>query len=79
MCNLEIVLPEGADRCSEDLMTVLEKTMDSLRRYESDGLLVKRNGGFRVTELGQLFVRNLAMPFDRYLDDQKDIKFSRTV
>jgi coproporphyrinogen III oxidase-like Fe-S oxidoreductase len=35
--------------------------------------------GWQVTPLGQLFVRNLAMAFDRYLPEQEGVTFSRTV
>jgi len=79
MCNLEIDVPDEARASGNGLLESLGNAMASLRQFETDGLLVSRNGGFSITDLGQLFVRNLAMPFDRYLEGQSDVKFSRTV
>ncbi|HEY3296488.1 MAG TPA: oxygen-independent coproporphyrinogen III oxidase [bacterium] len=79
MCNLEIDVPDEAHATGNGLVQSLEGALESLKQYEADGLLVSRNGGFTITDLGQLFVRNLAMPFDRYLEGQTDVKFSRTV
>jgi oxygen-independent coproporphyrinogen-3 oxidase len=79
MCNLEIDVPDEARASGNGLMQSLDGAMASLRQFEADGLLLSRSGGFSITDLGQLFVRNLAMPFDRYLEEQTDVKFSRTV
>jgi oxygen-independent coproporphyrinogen-3 oxidase len=79
MCNLEIELPQEALLSGNGLAASLHRAMDSLQIFESDGLIVPRPNGYSITPLGQLFVRNLAMPFDRYLEGQSDVKFSRTV
>jgi len=52
-----------------------------LGRFMDDGLLVERPGGYDVTLMGRLVIRNIAMCFDRYLDDMRGEKplFSRTV
>jgi oxygen-independent coproporphyrinogen-3 oxidase len=52
-----------------------------LGRFTDDGLLVARPGGYDVTAMGRLVIRNVAMCFDRYLDDMRGDKplFSRTV
>ncbi len=50
---------------------------------EHDGLVeLSATGGFRVTSIGRLFLRNVAMAFDAYLDtNQLGIakQFSQTV
>jgi oxygen-independent coproporphyrinogen III oxidase len=54
---------------------------DSLKRLEpfyADGILTKTGDVLQVTELGRLFVRNIAMAFDAYLNDKK-ATFSQTV
>ncbi len=53
-----------------------------LRPMAEDGLVTFDDRGFSVTELGRLFVRNLAMPFDAYLQKLRaegGPRFSRTV
>lgn len=79
MCNLEIDLPAEASQSGNGLETALRSALRSLAPFERDGLIIPRDGGYSITPLGQLFVRNLAMPFDRYLEGQTDVKFSRTV
>ncbi|RJP78405.1 MAG: oxygen-independent coproporphyrinogen III oxidase [Candidatus Zixiibacteriota bacterium] len=79
MCNLEIALPDEASAVHCGLAGSLKQAMESLRPFEADGLIVARNGGYEVTPLGQLFLRNLAMPFDGYLPRQGGSTFSRTV
>lgn len=79
MCNLVVRIPDDADRV-EGLRGELERAVKSLAPYEDEGLIVPRpDGGYDVTPLGQLFLRNLAMPFDRYLPEQTGVTFSRTV
>ncbi|HKV27326.1 MAG TPA: oxygen-independent coproporphyrinogen III oxidase [Candidatus Acidoferrales bacterium] len=42
-----------------------------LRTMRDDGLVLLSDDEIRVTPLGRIFIRNLAMPFDRYLHEQK--------
>ena len=49
---------------------------------QDDGLISFDDRGITVTSTGRLFVRNVAMPFDAYLERQRQQKapmFSRTV
>lgn len=41
--------------------------IEALSEMESDGLLINSDKGIIVTELGRLFLRNIAMIFDAYL------------
>jgi oxygen-independent coproporphyrinogen III oxidase len=80
MCNLVIKLPENIGKSSEYTQAALKLAIDDIKAYESIGLLkADSKFSFRVTELGKLFLRNIAMHFDRYLPNQQDVKFSRTV
>jgi oxygen-independent coproporphyrinogen-3 oxidase len=79
MCNMEIELPFEAYVSANGLFDVLNAALESLQPYEDEGLLERRIGGYSITPLGQLFLRNLAMVFDRYLPLQTDVTFSRTV
>jgi oxygen-independent coproporphyrinogen III oxidase len=42
-----------------------------LTPMRDDGLVLLSDSEIRVTPLGRIFIRNLAMPFDRYLREQK--------
>jgi oxygen-independent coproporphyrinogen III oxidase len=51
-----------------------------LKQCEVDGLLLIQGNDIVVTDLGKLFVRNIAMGFDAYFDSQKKVQqFSKTV
>jgi oxygen-independent coproporphyrinogen-3 oxidase len=43
----------------------------ALRSYAEDGLVALSSAEIRVTPLGRIFIRNLAMVFDPYLEQQK--------
>jgi oxygen-independent coproporphyrinogen III oxidase len=54
----------------------------SLEEFRADGLVTLSREEIRVTPLGRIFIRNVAMVFDRYLDDQPADRpplFSRTL
>lgn len=56
--------------------------LQQLLPMQQDGLIEFDDKGITVTEIGRLFVRNVAMPFDAYLQKQREAKkpmFSRTV
>lgn len=59
------------------------RSLARLEMLEHDGLVeLSATGGFRVTSIGRLFLRNVAMAFDAYLDtNQLGIakQFSQTV
>ncbi|MDO8518809.1 MAG: oxygen-independent coproporphyrinogen III oxidase [Deltaproteobacteria bacterium] len=54
-----------------------------LDSFIRDGLLVKKGSGYQATEEGSLFLRNIAMVFDKYLEGVKSKAstpvFSRTI
>jgi len=79
MCNLRVRIPEAAAQVP-GLVAQLQAAMAQLEPYVAEGLIEPRDYGFEVTPLGRLFLRNLAMPFDRYLpEQQKKVTFSRTI
>jgi len=56
--------------------------LQTLAPLQEDGLIEIDDQGIRVLPIGRLFVRNVAMPFDAYLQQQREAKkpmFSRTV
>ena len=45
--------------------------IERLAPFVSDGLLELEDGVLRTTLLGRIFIRNIAMVFDPYLEKQK--------
>lgn len=53
-----------------------------LQEFIADGLVLHTDQEIRVTMLGQIFIRNVAMVFDRYLEEQRAESrplFSKTI
>ncbi len=79
MCNLEVRIPEQFDSVGPEFLQRVKQAMGQVGTFEELGLVESSESGFHITQLGQLFVRNLAMPFDRYLAEQNHVVFSKTV
>ncbi|HEV2491112.1 MAG TPA: oxygen-independent coproporphyrinogen III oxidase [Candidatus Acidoferrales bacterium] len=47
------------------------RELAELAPMRDDGLVILEPGEIRVTPLGRIFIRNIAIPFDRYLHEQK--------
>jgi oxygen-independent coproporphyrinogen III oxidase len=45
--------------------------LPKLEAFQAEGLVTLAPGEIRVTSLGRIFIRNVAMTFDRYLHDQQ--------
>ena len=71
MCNLNVSLDEGERRHFANALAALKPLV-------ADGLVEPTAAGLRVTDLGRIFLRNVAMPFDEYLPGSQH-RFSRTV
>ncbi len=84
MCNGEVrkAVIEKAHGLRFD--TTFARELAELAPLEQDGLVALRPDRIEVTDLGQLFLRNVALPFDRYFTQRKqdgDAKpaFSKTL
>ncbi len=85
MCNLVLDTAAVGQRHGLDFAQHFERELSELAPLEADGLVEVTPTSIRVTPLGQLFLRNVALPFDTYYrarqakggDGQKT--FSRTV
>ncbi len=78
MCDLQLDYAELSQRLGVDFEEYFGKEIASLGEAERDGLLQRFEGGLRLTPLGRLLVRNIAMAFDWRLK-QGPKGFSRTV
>lgn len=73
MCNLRVHFSPEDRIHFADALAALDPLV-------ADGLIERDVDELRVTELGRIFLRNVAMPFDAYLDPHADgQRFSRTV
>ena len=82
MCNLAIDKRRIEQRHGVDFDTTFATALAGLQEMHDDGLILLEPDHVRVTERGQVFVRNAAMHFDAYLrpaESGDKPLFSRTV
>jgi oxygen-independent coproporphyrinogen-3 oxidase len=83
MCNFRIDPGAVAAQYGIDFATYFAPDLAELAQYEREGLVRIAADRVEATPIGELFVRNLAMCFDRYLREkhgaEKTPVFSRTV
>jgi oxygen-independent coproporphyrinogen-3 oxidase len=82
MCHGEVSAAEYEARFGDDFATRFAPELERLAPLEGDGLVERGPGGVRVTPLGRLAARNVAMVFDAYLPAQQREErplFSQTV
>lgn len=78
MCRFRLRYADLKERFGVDHDTYLADAKPVLDRSEAEGLITRSADGIEVTELGRLFVRNVALAYDAYLPGQQNT-FSRTV
>jgi oxygen-independent coproporphyrinogen-3 oxidase len=84
MCNGEVQKSAIESAHGVRFDATFAAALAELAPLAADGLVVLRPERIAVTELGQLFLRNVALPFDRYFAQRRrdgDAKpaFSRTL
>lgn len=72
MCQTELGTTETGKRHGIDFESYFNDELEALQELKKNGLLEFENGNFRLTALGIIFMRNVAMPFDRYLKPLPD-------
>lgn len=80
MCDLELDYADFAAAWQVDFQTHFADGLAKLPELAADGLITLTERGFRVTNLGRIFLRNIAMCFDAYLRQASEAqpRYSRT-
>ena len=81
MCLMRIDQPVLVRDFGDRGAALYDEALPKLAPLAGDGLIALRQGGFDVTPLGHLFLRNIAMAFDAYLPEVTGTRraFSQTV
>lgn len=80
MCRGTVDFRTFSARWEIDFQDYFSEELSRLDEQEADGLLLRRTDALEITATGRLFLRNIAMVFDRYLEQaRKQIRFSSTV
>ena len=79
MCDLSLDYAAMSQRLGLNFASYFERELESLAPFEADGLLRRSSTGMEVTDIGRLFIRNIAMSFDNTLAPVGERKHSRTI
>lgn len=71
LCHTIIPKHEVEREFSISFDEYFSKELGMLEQFQSEGLVTVESGEIRVTALGRIFIRNVAMTFDRYLHEQQ--------
>jgi len=80
MCKPTIRFDEFNDKWGVDVKSYFAEEWDSLRMHEEEGFLSTNDDAIIIHPTGRLFLRNIAMIFDSYLQSSHtDRPYSKTV
>jgi len=81
MCDLELDIPSVEKQFHIDFKKYFSASLLALQPMEEDGLVEIDDRSIKIVGAGRLLLRNIAMPFDAYLESMSKTKpiFSRTV
>ena len=80
MCTMGLSFSEMEEKWGIVFEEYFSDALERLTLIQSDGFVKVNNNEIRITEQGRLFLRNIAMCFDRYLHTSKrESSFSKTV
>ena len=79
MCQCSLSIPAFEEKYEINFKQYFAQEWEAMRIFEKEGLVELHQDRLELSKLGILFMRNVAMPFDRYLKKQTRPHFSKTV
>ena len=79
MCDLELDFDHMSRLLGVPFEGHYQRELASLEDLREDGLIAFSQGGLKVTDLGRLLIRNIAMRFDGYQAQRTEGRFSKTI
>ncbi|MEQ1669134.1 MAG: oxygen-independent coproporphyrinogen III oxidase, partial [Sulfuriferula sp.] len=81
MCDLRVDKTAFAQLWAIDFDSYFADALSALADLQADGLIIPQADSLHVTETGRLFLRNIAMCFDTYLNQPSPLapRYSRTL
>ncbi len=79
MCDMQLDFDALSDQTGVAFREYFADEIENLKPFESDGFLEWTVNGFKLTNDGRFFVRNVATTFDAYFGEKKEKQFSKSV
>lgn len=78
MCDMELNYENISKILKINFQKYFSRDLSGLQAFEEDNLIILNDKGFTVTDTGRLFIRNIAMIFDVYLENNQ-ARYSKTI
>ena len=79
MCDLGLDYAKISEQLGVDFTSRFARELASLADLQADGLIETDACGLRVTDLGRLLIRNIAVRFDAYFGKETGERFSKSI
>lgn len=80
MCDFELDFSEIENEYKINFKEYFKNSLNSLLEMENEGLVEIKDGKIKVSDMGRLLIRNIAMKFDGFIERKQDeMKYSRTI
>lgn len=79
ICNLELNPKTIEQEFNCNFSEYFSQPLQALKPLEIDGLIEWRDDKLRVTERGRSMLRNICMPFDKYLSNKASFSYSKAL
>jgi len=80
MCDFELKFEQVEKQFNIDFKKYFSYGLNNLKEMTDDNLVNINDSMIKVTDMGRLLIRNIAMNFDGYIERKEDTaKYSRTV
>lgn len=80
MCDFELNIPKVEEEFNINFREYFAWGLNNLKEMIQDNLVSVSDNHIRVTDMGRLLIRNIAMNFDGYIERKEDTaRYSRTV
>lgn len=80
MCNFELNMTSIEEKHKINFSKYFAYGLEALKIFIDDGLVTIDGNMIRISEMGRLLIRNIAMSFDGYIERKEDAgRYSRTV
>ncbi|MGE5411908.1 MAG: oxygen-independent coproporphyrinogen III oxidase [Clostridiales bacterium] len=80
MCDFELNIPKVEKEFNINFREYFAWGLNNMKQLVDDGLVQLTGDEIKVTEMGRLLIRNIAMNFDGYIERKEDTaRYSRTV
>lgn len=80
MCDFELNFCEIEKEYQISFKEYFANSLNNLKEMSDEGLLVINDNSIKVTDMGRLLIRNIAMKFDGFIERQQDeLKYSKTI